>query len=291
MSYDPYSTPPKSRPLRAIMIAMGLAFLGGLAVMGWAFMHWAPAQKMLSAPAADAPPLPTPGGMPAVSQAAPTPQPAAPPIDEARVSALEAKLADIDRRAAAASDQASRAEGLLLAAAARRAVDRGVPLGYLEGQLNAHYGTAQPLAVANIIAASQTPVTLESLRAGLDGVMIETAPSAAKADWWGKLRANFSGLITVRKAGEPSAAPDERLARARLALTTGAVENALAEVARLSGGASTNGWIANARRYIEAHKALDLIETAALTRPDTVKSATPSPPAPNESTSNTAGTL
>jgi hypothetical protein len=287
---EPGAVSHKSSPWRAIMIAMMLAFLGGLAVMGWALTHWAFVQRQLVAtPAVSAaggpvvaatPALPPPGGLPPAPDAAPVAPPAAAAIDESRVAALEARLADIDRHAAAASDQAARAEGMLIAAAARRAVDRGVALGYLEEQLTAHYGTTQPRMVANIIAASHAPVTLDSLRAGLDSVMTETTPTAVKGDWWGRMRASLSGLITVRKAGEVSVVPDERLARARLALSTGAVDNALAEVARLPGGASTSVWMANARRYLEAHSALDVLEAAALMRPAVAKSAAAPQPAP-----------
>ena len=296
MNIDRNAPVPRSRPLRAILIATALAFLGGLAVMGWAFTHWAPAVKLLPVAAVEAPVAPTASAPPPASSGPSTVTPASPPApstDDAHVAALEMRLAEIDRHAVAAADQASRAEGLLIAAAARRAVDRGVALGYIEGQLTAHYGTSQPRAVANIIAASHAPVTLDSLRAGLDGVMTEAAPAANPNDWWGRVRASFSGLITVRKAGQPSTAPDERLNRARLALSTGAVENALADVARLPGGGTTNAWMTNARRYIEAHSALDVLEAAALTRPEVSKPAPPPPvaPPPQPIAENAAGSI
>ncbi len=274
MTRDLSDSPSRSRPWRTILIVMALAFLGGSALMGWALTHWAPAQRLLPVPSAEAPASAGPehASQPIVSGGSVATSPTPPPApDDARVAALEVRLTDIDRHAALAADQASRAEGMLIAFAARRAVERGVALGYLEGQLNGHFGTPQPRAVANIIAASHAPVTLDGLRAALDGVMTEAVPVPSNGDWWGRLRANFSGLITVRKAGELSAAPDERLTRARLALSTGAVENALAEVARLPGGRSTNAWMANARRYIEAHSALDVIEAAALTTPEQPK--------------------
>jgi hypothetical protein len=301
---SPQTTLPRSRPLRAIILAMLIAFVAGLAAMGWALTHWLPMPKQDStgqsdtASAVAAPPLGAPKTLlaPPTGSSLPPPHPVAPnvmpdtspspSIADARVAALETRLAEIDRHAAASADQASRAEGLLIAFAARRAIDSGVVLGYLEGELSNHFGASQPRAVANIIAASRAPVTLEGLRIGLERVSTETDPNSPKADWWTRFRANFGNLITVRRANETTTASDERLARARIAVTTGAVQNALAEVARLPGGTATNAWMADARRYIEAHNALDILEAAALTRPQVAR---PASPAPAQSSTPAAG--
>ncbi len=277
MTDDHYKAPSRPRPVRTIIIAMLIAFIGGLALMAWALTHWPAAQSSVTA---DAPTLPTlpkadvstqhsvPATVLAPSSAPPlVSSPSTAPIDVKMVT-LEARMAEIDRHANTAADQSSRAEGMLLAFAARRAVDRGVTLGYLEGQLTKHFGTEQPRAVASIIATSHAPITLDALRAGLSTVAPEADPAQTQGDWWTRTRAKFSGLITVRKAGEASATPDERLARARLALSTGAVDNAMAEVARLPGGTATNAWLLAARRYLEAHNALDLLEASALMKGD-----------------------
>ncbi len=294
---DPHSAPPRPRSLRAVFFGMMVAFLAGLAAMAWAFTHWLPAQKLIAPPDAtsSAAPANTASSLPAPTNpqsniASPATDPnsantaALPPTaNDDRVGALESRLAEIDRHAAASADQATRAEGLLIAFAARRAIDSGTTLGYMEAELTQHYGATQPRAVANIIAASHAPVTLESLRIALDDVSPEADPTQVKGDWWTRFRASFSGLITVRKAGQPSATADERLTRAKLALNTGAVQNALAEIARLPGGTATNAWMTNARRYIEAHSALDILEAAALTRPQVAKPAPPRPEAPTTS--------
>ena len=54
-----------------------------------------------------------------------------------------------------------------------------------------------------------------------------------------------------------------------MSLEAGQVEVALAEVTRLPGTGRAGAWVAKARRYIAARRALDQIETAALleTRP------------------------
>src|SRR3546814_16914803 len=67
-------------------------------------------------------------------------------------------------QAASASGNATRAEGLLIAFAARRALDRGLSLGYLEAQLRLRFGDDQPTAVKTIIDTARAPITLDQLR-------------------------------------------------------------------------------------------------------------------------------
>ena len=52
--------------------------------------------------------------------------------------------------------------------------------------------------------------------------------------------------------------------RARLFLESGRFEDAIKEVENMPGAAAATQWIADARRYAAAQRALDLIETAAL---------------------------
>jgi hypothetical protein len=84
-------------------------------------------------------------------------------------------------------------------------------------------------------------------------------------------------MFIVRNATTPSPSLDDRLSRARRALDGGQVDTALAEVARLPSRAAATDWMAAARRYIEAHRALDILEAAALTAPHSVPAVTPSP--------------
>jgi hypothetical protein len=85
------------------------------------------------------------------------------PATSAKVSALEQRLAEINQQANAAAGQATRAEALLVAFAARRAIERGQPLGILENQLRVRFGATQPGAVDRVIAAAAHPNTLGSL--------------------------------------------------------------------------------------------------------------------------------
>ncbi|MGN6375457.1 MAG: hypothetical protein ACTHMG_07865 [Sphingomonas sp.] len=181
----------------------------------------------------------------------------------ARLSDLESRTSEIDTQAAAASGNATRAEGLLVAFAARRALDRGLGLGYIEGQLRARFGAANPRAVAMVIQASRQPVTLEDLRLGLNTIGPDLI-SGANQGWTAGLRSAFSNLIVIHRQGEPSPLPSDRLSRARHLLEGGQVEAALAEVAKLPGAPKAQRWMTAAHRYVEARHALDVIETAAI---------------------------
>ena len=56
----------------------------------------------------------------------------------------------------------------------------------------------------------------------------------------------------------------DRLARARRMLDAGNVDGALAEVSHMPGADDAASWMTAAKRYIEARRALDAIETTAL---------------------------
>lgn len=185
----------------------------------------------------------------------------------AELEALEARAGTIERDSERASTYATRSQGLMIAFAARRAIDRGLNLGFLEGQLRTRFAALQPAAVATIIQAAREPVTLEDLRAGLDGVTPELLTGAASNGWWQSLRDELGHLIVLRKAGTPSPLPVDRVARARRLLEAGQVEAALAEVSRTPGVAQADRWTSAARRYVDVRRALDTIESAAILAP------------------------
>jgi hypothetical protein len=58
--------------------------------------------------------------------------------------------------------------------------------------------------------------------------------------------------------------PEARYNRALQHLSSGDVDQALAETMRLPGAARAADWVQKARRYVAAHRALDEIESAAL---------------------------
>ena len=278
--YVPTDRPRARGPKMGVIVALiGLAFLAGLGLMGYAVrtLPWfanlyAPssastvaAQKQAASSAGYIPSQPLgPDGEPT---ATPTIDTAVLATREAtlaaQLTALEARTAAITTEAAAAGGQATRAEGLMVAFAARRALDRGVGLGYLEEQLRLRFGQAQPRATTLLIQASHQPVTLEDLRQGLDTIAPEITTSTGD-DWLDTIQHQIDSLIVLRKAGTPSPMPTDRLARARRLLEAGQVEAARAEVARLPGAAQAGNWMSAARRYVVARQALDVIENTAL---------------------------
>lgn len=264
--YDRLSGEPRrSSPFLRALIVAGIGFAGGLVAMGYLLTHWDTAAGFLKGRKPDAP---------APIAMVKTPAPAAMPpraldsdILSMRVGAIEARLDTIEERADAASGNANRAEGLLVAFAARRALDRGAQLGYIEALLRDRFGATQPQAVATIISAARQPVTLEELRAGLEEAGPALAGPGENEGWWEGFRRELAGLVVVRRSNTPSPAPSDRLARAKALLAAGQVDDALAEVARLPGRDAAARWIAGARRYVLARGALDRIETAALLQP------------------------
>ena len=181
-----------------------------------------------------------------------------------RVAAMEQRLARIDLQLEAAAGNAARAEGLLIIFAARRAIERGTPLGYLADQLRLRFGDARPNSVQTIIDASEDPVTLDQLIARLDGLapqLVEGDPDEDVFTWLGR---ELSGLFVVRREDQPSPRPQRRVDRARLFLESGRPEAAVAEVRNLPNAEQAADWIADAERYARAQRALELLETTAI---------------------------
>ena len=250
-----------------VVIAL-IAFFTGLGLIVFAIRNtpgWlGSAAPATTAPAADVAPA-THARVPAAAPVAIDPTTLA-----TREAALAGQLASLEARAAtiatdstAAANRAGRAEGILVAFAARRAIDRGVGLGYLEEQLRQRFGATAPRETEAVIAAARAPVTAEDLRVGL-----ETATPmllAGDDDWWAGIGSELRNLIVIHRAGTPSPLPADRVARARRMLDAGNVEAALGEIARLPGAARAGNWTAAARRYVDAHRALDVLEAAAIT--------------------------
>jgi hypothetical protein len=159
---------------------------------------------------------------------------------------------------------AGRADALLIVFAARRAVDRGVALGYLEPLLVDRFGAQHPQAVATIVTASRSPVRLTELIAQYHDLEAELIGPPPNEDFWTGVKRGFSSLITVHRADRPSRQPQARYQRGLTRLMSGEVDSALAETMRLPGAPRARDWILAARRYVAVHRALDEIESAAL---------------------------
>ncbi|MDP3675760.1 MAG: hypothetical protein Q8R44_11790 [Novosphingobium sp.] len=283
MQDDFLSEPPRATVRRGtsgrflVLALVGAVALGGATALWTASrMGWVQFSNQRPAPAA---PLALPSAVPSDAG-----------VENAQ-TALAVRLAELEQRmtrlnlaAEAASGNAARAESLLTAAAARRAVERGAPLGYLEDQLKVRFGDAQPNAVTTLIEVSRSPVTLDALEEGLAALEPRLVETPRNADVVTRVREELSNLFVIRRVSAPSPAPKRRYERARVFLETGRAEAAIDEVQRMPGRAAARDWLALAQRYVRAQRALDLIETAAILEPRDLKDGNgtpisqPSPP-------------
>ena len=181
-----------------------------------------------------------------------------------RVAMIEARLRNVENATQRNAGSVGRADALLVAFASRRAIDRGVQLGYLETLLAERFGGQNPVAVATIITASRTPVTLDQLTNDYGRLQGELRRGAPDEGLWQGMKRELGSIVAVRRATAPSPKPEARYDRAMARLEQGQVDVALAETMRLPGAARAGPWIAKARRYVAAHRALDEVESSAL---------------------------
>lgn len=248
---------------RTVAATFAAALLLGAAGSAWVSWHygWLNIDTTLSPGS-----LLSDGPSPA-SQPTPAAPVALPPESVAKIAALEARLAELDQEAKAASGNASRAEGLLIAFAARRSIERGEPLGYLENQLRLRFGESQPRSVDRIVSASTRPITLNLLNEQLEAIAPQLSAAAPQEKTWDRVRREVSELFIIRHAESPSPDPEQRLVRVRQYLAGGRVQAAADEVTRMPGRDAARGWLAMAQDYILTERALNLIENAALLQP------------------------
>ncbi len=254
--YAMAAPPPRGgMKFKHILILLLLAFVGGIIGAGWLANRLGYWDGNFTAEVAA---VPKRTAVPAVA-----PFSNVEPRDDT-VASIENRLTQINADAAAASGNAARAEGLLIAFAARRAIDSGAPLGYLADQLRLRFGSTQPQAVATILSASQAPVTLEILQAELQALDNVLVTGNRDAGIWATVSKEFSELFVLRKDGAPSPAPTQRMLRAHTLVESGNVAGAISEVSAMPGASAAQAWLTKARRYAQARKALDLLERSAL---------------------------
>ncbi|MXO67305.1 hypothetical protein GRI72_00445 [Altererythrobacter marinus] len=273
-----------SGSLKPILAVAAAAFLLGALIVG--YFAWRsgadfgmggaplPAQPVAEPIAAAGDPAPTPvaSPSPAATAAAGGADQRVEQVAEQqggldqRLAAAEQRLARLDLQAQAAAGNAARAEGLLIAFATRRALDRGAELGYLADQLRLRFGDAKPNAVNTIIEFSRNPVTLDVLVARLEGLAPQLT-EARDAPLIERIGHELSELFVIRRETTPSPQPRRRIERARFFLESGRVNKAIEEVGKMPGAAQAQRWIADAERYVAARQALDLIETSAVLEP------------------------
>ena len=253
--------PPPSWTARLAWALLLLLVGGGLAI--WGLSRWDVGARFFGITPAP-PPISTPRlAVAPVTPALPT------RAEIERVAALEARLNLLERQTLSVQGSAGRADALVIAFAARRALERGVALGYLEPLLVERFGANHQAAVATIVTASRNPVTQAELIADYDRLKALLRGTGPDEGWWAGARRELGTLISIRRNDSPSPQPAARFDRARARLDSGEIDAALAETMRLPGAArpETQGWITRARRLIAAKRALDQIESAALVGP------------------------
>ncbi len=283
--------------------AVFASFLLGAALVG--YFYWKSSEEV--DPAALAAPDVTATDQVATDEVVPTPEPSPSSTEAAaeaaqavervaeqqggldqRLAAAEQRLARLDLQAQAAAGNAARAEGLLIAFAARRALERGEKLDYLNDQLRLRFGDSWPNAVRTIINFSDDPVRLDQLMARLEGLQPKLIQEEKRLTW-AEIKNELSQLFVIRRESTPSPQPEKRLDRAKRALENGRIEVAIEEVRMLPGAVQAQDWIADAERYRDAMEALNTIETAAVVDPGRLHDGSGRPiqqPSPAESTTD-----
>jgi hypothetical protein len=243
-----------------LLIALVFIIVGAGAAI-WGLAHYPPAARVLGVmPAAPQPAISTP------KPSATPPSPAAVPVaaDSARIAALEQRLSAVENATQRAEGFAGRADALVVAFAARRAIDRGVALGFLENLLVDRFGAQHQAAVATIVTASHQPVRLEDLTSEYESLGPQLRSGGPEDSWWTNFKREMGSIIEIHRADQPPVNAEARYNRALQRLSMGDVDQALAETMRMPGATRASDWVAKARRYVAAHRALDEIESAAL---------------------------
>ena len=238
-----------------------LLLFAGAGLATWGLARWDDGARFLGV--APAPPAVAHA---LVQPSAAAPVPAASAIEVQRLALLESRLAVLERETQSVQGSAGRADALVIAFAARRAIERGVALGYLEPLLVERFAGAHQRAVATVVTAAQAPVTQSQLIDEFERLGPLLRGKAPDENWWGGVRRELGSLIAIRRNDTPNPRPAARFERAQAHLEAGEIDAGLAEAMRLPGASrpEAQGWIARARRLIAARRALDEIESGAL---------------------------
>ena len=241
-----------------------LLFVAGAGLTIWTLSRWQDGARFFGVAPQPTQQLPVaPARPPAL---VPTTAPVANPATAARIALLEQRLATVEHATQRAEGSAGRADAMLVAFAARRAIDRGVALGYLEPLLVDRFGTTEQGAVATVITAGRSPQTADALLTEYQQLgPILRGPGPNESVWTG-VRRELGNLVSIHRADRPNPLPQARYDRALAALRDGKTGVALAETMRMPGASRPEaaGWIERARRAVLATRALDQLESAAL---------------------------
>lgn len=242
-----------------LLLGLVLLLIGAAAAV-WAMSRFDAAARFFGvAPAVQAARVQQPFALPFAATSSALPQ-----AGNVEASVLEGRIARLEATTAQMAGSTARADALLIAFAARRAVERGVALGYLEPLLTDRFGGTHRRAVATVITGARSPVRLEQLTADFDALGGALQGRRPDESVWAGVQRELQSLVSVRRADRPNSRPMATYARARAHLASGQVDQALAEAMRLPGIGRAEQWVADARTYLAMQRAFDEIESAAL---------------------------
>ena len=180
-------------------LLLGLALiLAGAAGAAWALARYDSAARFLGvAPKEEAAVQPQRAIAP--PQIAQPDEEAAPPSEE--ITQIQDRLSRVETTAQRVEGSAGRADALLVAFAARRAIDRGVALGYLEPLLVDRFGQSHARAVATIVTGSHSPVRLSELIDQYRELGPQLRSSGPEESFWTQFKRGFGSLIEIRVRG------------------------------------------------------------------------------------------
>src|SRR5437764_8744260 len=221
-----------------MLIALLFIIVGAGAAI-WGLAHYPPAARVLGVtPPAPQPvvPLSKPVAAPQTSAAAPA------PAESARIAALGQRRSAVENATQRAEGFAGRADALVVAFAARRAIDRGVALGYLENLLVDRFGAQHQAVVATVITASHQPVRLEDLTSEYEALGPELRRGGPEDSLWTNFKRELGSLVELHRADRPAMNAEAGYGRALQRLSSGDVDQALAETMRMPGAARASDW-------------------------------------------------
>src|SRR5690242_3290958 len=182
-----------------LLVGLVLILVGAGAAV-WGLSHYQSAARFLGV----VQPAPVPLAPKPVAVTAGAAQPAPAPPTNAQITELQARVARVENATQRAEGFAGRADALVVAFAARRAIDRGVALGYLEPLLTDRFGALHQQAVGTIIAASRQPVRLNDLIAEYDALGPDLRRGGPQDSWWTSVKRELGSLVEVHPAKRPA---------------------------------------------------------------------------------------
>ena len=174
-----------------------LLLIAGGALATWGLSRWETGARFFGVAPRQPLQIVRQAPLPPVQSVASDPLAAA---DAARIASIESRLGATESQAQATAGSAGRADAMLVAFAARRAIDRGVALGYLEPLLVQRFGAAHQAAVATIVTASRDPVQLDSLVAEYEALGPVLRGGGPEEGWWDAFRRELGTIVSDRKS-------------------------------------------------------------------------------------------